>query len=193
MAVQWIGGASPSATDDAPPAAPSFGDGALWFGRHSVDQDVLVFDPAREDPSASNLRFFSLSRFRVRAFPRGIVEELISEITDESLLADARAQYEKRETLEADYRREQEAVKTAALEQRRVELLSRHREYLSAQDLPYEGVQETGVGEMKQRRSKCPACSIPLDNYAGARCLGCNGVLCSCGACSCVRPARTSE
>ncbi|MBA4159299.1 MAG: hypothetical protein H0X65_17765, partial [Gemmatimonadetes bacterium] len=32
-----------------------FNGGDLWIGRHSVDGDVLVFDPTETDPTASNL------------------------------------------------------------------------------------------------------------------------------------------
>jgi hypothetical protein len=193
MAVQWIGGDSTVESDEDSTSPAQFGEGTLWFGRHTADGDLLVFDPTREDPTANNLRFFSLGRFRVRAFPRGVVDSMIEEISDEVLLAEARARYEQRDSLEADYRRGQAEERARTDEQLHAELLRRHQEYLAGQGFPYEGVEATEIGAMKQRRSKCPACAIPLDNYAATRCLRCQGVLCSCGACSCVRPVKTAE
>jgi len=171
-----------------------FNGGDLWIGRHSVDGDVLVFDPTETDPTASNLSFFSLSQFRRRAFPRGAVEEKIAEITDKRQRSEAKKQYEKWAALKATHEEEQTAARATARTHQRERILEQHQQFLEGRNLPYEGVRDAHTegkkpaGLKRRRRTKCHSCGIALDDFVGAECVVCNGVLCSCGACGCGLP-----
>ena len=101
--------------------AGGFDLGKMWIGRHSADQDVLVFDPAVSDPGATNLSFYSLSQFRTRTFPRSVAEQKIAEITEKAARAEAQELYEQRTARKAAHESEQSEA--------REERAGRHREH----------------------------------------------------------------
>lgn len=167
-----------------------FNDGNLWIGRHSVDGDILVFDPTLTDPAASNISFFSLSQFRQRTFPRSVVAEKIEEITDKSQRAKVKKEYQAWATLKATHEEEQSVARAEARTHQRESIIEQHRQFLAARNIPYQGVRDPlsenkPMGLKRRRRTKCHTCGIALDDFVGAECVVCNGVLCSCGSCGC--------
>lgn len=168
-----------------------FNGGNLWIGRHSVDGDILVFDPTLTDPTATNVSFFSLSQFRQRTFPRSVVAEKIVEITDKRQAAKASAQYQEWAARKATHEEEQSVARTTARTHQRDRILEQHQHFLAQRNLPYEGVRDPlpegkrPAGLKRRRRTKCHSCGIALDDFVAAECVVCNGVLCSCGACGC--------
>src|SRR5690606_1291900 len=78
-----------------------FSDGGLWVGRHSGDDDVLVFDPAEGDAQAEVISFYSLAKHRRRSFRRDIIGTRIRPVTDEVSNARALKDYARREALQA--------------------------------------------------------------------------------------------
>jgi hypothetical protein len=165
----------------------AFGDGKLWIGQHDTDQDVLIFDPSEADPHAEVLSLYSLTQHRTRRFPRAIVLQRIQALNGDGGLDRAKSDYEQRDALRAAYEAEQamEAVRSRSRQKEGV--LSAHRRYLESLGLPYEGSRETGPDHRPGRRTKCHTCGIVLDDFAGAVCITCDGVLCSCGSCACGR------
>jgi hypothetical protein len=157
----------------------------MWVGRHSGDDDLLIFDPREEDPGGENISFYSLAKHRRRSFPRSFVESKIVRVTDESSAARALEDYARRSQLEAERDDAREADRSAQAEQLREAAITTHRRWVESQGLPYEGVERTDGNRKAGRRTKCVACGIALDDFAHAFCLSCNSVLCSCGACAC--------
>jgi hypothetical protein len=161
----------------------------LWVGRHTADSDLLVFDPAQADPSADRLSFYSLTQHRVRVFPRAVAEERIREVTDAKGAAQALRTYEDREALRAEHLDEQNVARAARDDRQREAVIRRHAHYLASIGRADEGVRPTSEGGKVRRRSSCKVCGIALDDFAHTVCNACDGVLCSCGACSCRPPA----
>lgn len=171
-------------------------DGVLRIGRHSVDGDTLVFDPANSAPGSANVALFSLTQFRTRAFPKRVVEAQIEEIVDPEQRAKAEALYHERTSLKAERDLELEKAQDASGARRREHTLENHRRFLAGNHVEYKGVQDSAEkvtgGSRKRARSACSRCTTPLDDFLGLRCVACGGVLCSCGACACA-PPRTAE
>ena len=171
-------------------------DATLRIGRHSADGDTLVFDPAQAGAGGSNVPLFSLTQFRTRAFPQRVVESQIEEIVDPEQRAAAEALYHTWPTLKAERDRELEQAKEASGVRRREHILENHRRFLQGNEVEYKGVQDSADkvtgGSRKRARSSCTRCSSTLDDFVGLRCMACNGVLCSCGACACTQ-ARGAE
>jgi hypothetical protein len=161
----------------------------LWVGRHTADSDLLVFDPTQADPSADRLSFYSLTQHRVRVFPRAVAEERIREVTDAKGAAQALRTYEDREALRAEHLDELNVERAARDDRQKEAVLRRHTNYLASIGRPYEGVRSTSEDGKVRRRSSCKVCGIALDDFAHTACNACDGVLCSCGACSCRAPA----
>ena len=159
------------------------GDG-LWVGKHSGDDDLLVFDPSEADPRADVISFYSLAKHRTRSFPRSLVGEKINP-ADEVSSARALKDYARRATLQAERDGEREADRSAHAEQQREAVIEAHQRYVESLGLEYEGVERTDGNRKSGRRTKCASCGIPLDDFAHAACSACSGVLCSCGACLC--------
>lgn len=174
----WLGedGSSPSGLP---------GGNGLWVGKHTGDDDLLVFDPAEADAEADVLSFYSLAKHRTRSFPRELVGSKINPVTDEVSSARALKDYARREALQAERDGEREADRSAHAEQQREAVIEAHQRYVEALGLEYEGVERTDGNRKSGRRTKCASCAIPLDDFAHAACTACNGVLCSCGACLC--------
>lgn len=171
-------------------AAGGFNSGKMWIGRHSADQDVLVFDPEVSDPDATNLSFYSLSQFRTRTFPRAIAEQKIAEITEKKARAEAQAQYEQRSARKAAHDSEQSEAREGRAGRHREHAVEAHRRYVTNLGIEYAGVKDTTGQEIRPRRSRCGICGIAVDNFVGAACLACNDLLCSCGACNCGTKTR---
>lgn len=164
--------------------------GGLWVGKHSGDDDLLVFDPAEGDAEGETISFYSLAKHRRRSFPRGVVEERIQRVTDEKSAARALEDYARRTTLQAERDGAREADRTAHAEQQRESVIEAHRRWVESHGITYEGVERTDGHRKSGRRTKCGACGIALDDFAHAACSVCGGVLCSCGACACGAPGR---
>jgi hypothetical protein len=163
--------------------------GQLWIGRHSGDGDTLVFDPDQA-ASGSYVSLFSLTQFRQRSFPRNVVEERIAALTDEKERAAALQRYREWPTLRAEHERAQQNAAEAEAGRRREDILALHRAYLEERGVPYPGVRDSSLAPEKgapkpRARTACASCGIKLDDFVGTRCVGCNTVLCSCGACGC--------
>jgi pyruvate/2-oxoglutarate dehydrogenase complex dihydrolipoamide acyltransferase (E2) component len=170
--------------------AGGFNSGKMWIGRHSADQDVLVFDPEVSDPNATNLSFYSLSQFRTRSFPRAVAEQKIAEITEKKARAEAQAQYEQRTARKAAHDSEQSVAREGRTGKHREHAVEAHRRYVTNLGIEYLGVKDTTGQEIRPRRSRCGVCGIAVDNFVGAACLACNDLLCSCGACNCGTKTR---
>jgi hypothetical protein len=164
--------------------------GGLWVGRHSGDDDLLVFDPAEVDPRAENISFYSLAKHRRRSFPRTVVESKIRPVTDAGSAARALQDYARRSVLEAERDGAREADRSAHAEQLREAVIEAHRQWVESQGIAYGGVERTDGNRKSGRRTKCIACGIALDDFAHAVCVVCSSVLCSCGACACGAVAR---
>jgi hypothetical protein len=168
----------------------AFGGGKLWIGRHTADQDTLVFDPTREDASAQVLALYSLTQHRLRSFPRATVLQRIEVLTDELAHARAKRVYARRTTLRAAHEQARLVSRTEGMKRQRDGVLALHRRYVEALGLTYHEVRDTPADHKAGRRTKCHACGIGLDDFANAVCGICSGVLCSCGACACGNQAR---
>ena len=167
-----------------------FNHGRMWIGRHSADQNVLVFDPAVSDPTAANLSFYSLSQFRTRTFPRAIAEQKIAEITEKGARDEAAAAYEQRTARKAAHESEQSVAREERTGRHREHAIEAHRRYVTNLGIEYLGVKDTTGQEIRPRRSRCAVCGIGVDNFVGAACMTCNDLLCSCGACNCGTKTR---
>ena len=178
-------------TDTAKGAADGrFNHGKMWIGRHSADQDVLVFDPAVSDAAANNLSFYSLSQFRNRTFPRAIAEQKITEITEKKDREEAKAQYEQRTARKAAHESEQSVAREERAGRHREGAIDAHKRYVTNLGIEYLGVRDVTGQEIRPRRSRCAVCGIAVDNFVGAACMACNDLLCSCGACNCGLKSR---
>lgn len=180
---RWLG------QEELPAGGTPSGDG-LWVGRHSGDDDLLVFDPTEADGRGDVISFYSLAKHRVRNFPRSLVGEKIQPVTDEVSSARALKDYARRASLQAQAEDVREADRTAHAEQQREAVIESHRRYLENLGMAYEGIERTDGNRRSGRRTKCPTCGIALDDFAHAACAACGGVLCSCGACLCGAPVR---
>lgn len=164
-------------------------DGSLRIGRHSVDGDMLVLDPSLGSAPAANVTFFSLTHLRPRSFPRQIVESKIEEVTDDAQRASAEELYRTWPTLQAERALEVERTRAEDSARRRERILESHRRFVEATGVAFRGVQDSAVkvppGSRRRARSSCQYCHTALDDFIGARCIGCSAVLCSCGACAC--------
>jgi hypothetical protein len=169
--------------------------GKLWVGRHSGDGDTLVFDPALGEGSSEYVSLFSLTQLRPRAFPLQVVQQRIEPISDAAERAAALKRYRTWPSLKAERERAQVREREEGTARRREQTLALHRAYLEARGVAYKGVRDsseaTAGGPPKRARSVCGNCGIRLDDYVGTRCVACNGVLCSCGACACVGTVRS--
>jgi hypothetical protein len=170
--------------DPAPAPREAFNDGNLWVGRHSADQDILVFDPSEVDPFADPISFYSLGQHRIRTFPRTIVLQRIHVLTEDIGAARAHKDYARRTELRSAQQEALAADRSERDEQQRQGVIEAHRRYVEALGITYGGVQDD-ADRRRGRRTRCQACGISLDDFAGAACAVCAGVLCSCGACAC--------
>lgn len=163
----------------------AFTGGGFWIGRHSEDQDLLVFDPSLADASAPIVALYSLSQHRTRSFPRATLLQRIHPVTDELSRARAIQEYGQRATLQAAMEAERAAEQSTRKNRQRDGVLAAHRRYIEDIGLEYQGERETGADHRPGRRTKCHVCGIALDDFVGAVCMICEGVLCSCGVCAC--------
>lgn len=168
----------------------AFAGGGLWIGRHAVDRDILVFDPAEAAGAGEVIALYSLTQHRTRSFPRAAVADHIRVVTDAETRSRAESEYARRAELRAAHRAEQAAERASRLQEQRQGVLDAHRRYLEALGLAYEGERETGGDHRPGRRTKCHRCGIALDDFVGMVCTLCEGVLCSCGACACTGRPR---
>jgi hypothetical protein len=173
----WLGMASPQ--------HEAFAGGEMWVGRHSGDQDILVFDPAQADATADPISLYSLSQHRIRSFPRATVVQKIQPLTDELGRARAIKEYGQRADLLAAHEAGLAEESTTRQDRRRESVLAAHKRYIEGLGLEYQGAHETAANHKSGRRTKCHVCGIGLDDFAGAVCGICDGVLCSCGGCAC--------
>lgn len=156
----------------------------VWVGEHSVDGDILVSDsPPVAD--GGRVSYYSLTQRRPRVFAASAAS-MIQEVTDAKRVAKAREEYARREELEAERDEARVAARADVAERQREQVIKLHERYMEGHGLTVEGVKETPE-DHKSRRSRCHACGIALDNFAGMVCVTCNEVLCSCGACGCGR------
>jgi hypothetical protein len=172
------------------------GDGAaIWIGQHAVDGDILVFDTTESDPTAARLAFYSLTQFRVRTFPRSIVAEHIRPVADEARAQKLADEYARRDELQQAHTEAQERERASAaadqVERQRAHIVALHRDFVQHHEVEYAGVQPSAESKPRRRLLSCRECGIALDDLLGLACGACNGVLCSCGACSCGKSKRS--
>lgn len=166
------------------------GEEPLWVGRHSSDQDILVLDRETSSFGSANVTLYSLSQHRMRTFPRSILAEKIHELDEPAEREKAISEYSARTELKAVY---DDGLRVAREEQhsrQRDAVMSAHKRYLARIGVRAEGVIDTLPDFKAGRRVKCQVCGIALDDFAGFVCVGCEGLLCSCGACACGTPSR---
>lgn len=166
------------------------GEERLWVGRHSGDQDILILDRETSSFGSANVTLYSLTQHRTRTFPRSIVVEKIHEVDDPAEREKAVGEYSARSELKAVY---DDGLRIAREEQhnrQRDAILVSHKRYLERIGVRAEGVTDRLPDFKGGRRVKCQVCGIPLDDFAGFVCVGCEGLLCSCGACACGTPSR---
>jgi hypothetical protein len=180
----WLGSQMNNAAVDAPDSPR----GEVWVGQHSVDADILVYDPAGQPSSSDLLAYFSMTQLRTRTFPRAVAARTIAELTDEVQAAQVKRDYQLRAQLSATREAELAAARASSLKLQKEEAVQRHERYLASLEIPYKGVRSTPSDHRKSRRTKCGSCGIGLDDYAGSLCNVCSESLCSCGACACKRP-----
>jgi hypothetical protein len=161
------------------------GAGKLWVGQHATDQDILILDPSVTDPSGEVLSLYSLTQHRTRSFSRETVLERITGLTDEVATARAKRAYAERDAHRADHMNALDEAQTERRARQRDGLIAAHRRYVEGLGLTYQGIQDTATTRRTGRATKCHACGIPLDDFAGAACAICAGLLCSCAACAC--------
>src|SRR5688572_30338598 len=77
------------------------GDGPLWVGRHSGDQDILVLDRETSSFGSANVTLYSLTQHRMRTFPRSVVVEKIHELEEPAEVEKAISEYTARTELKA--------------------------------------------------------------------------------------------
>lgn len=172
--------------------ASELAEGELWIGRHSADDDILVFDPAESDPSAPVLELYSLTQHRTRRFPRSIVIQRIETLDDRKAAAKAKRAYDERAELREAHEQELETARTERFEQIRTEITEAHERYLEGLGIEYQGVTEPDP-DRRSRLTRCHACGIELDGFVGVVCAVCSTPLCSCGACACGRASRKTK
>lgn len=166
------------------------GDDPLWVGRHSSDQDILVLDRATSSFGSSNVSLYSLTQHRMRTFPRAIVVEKIHELDVPAEREKAISEYSARSELKAVYDDELKVAREKQYNRQREAFMGAHERYLTRIGVPLEGVIDTQPDFKPGRRVKCQVCGIALDDFAGLVCVGCDGLLCSCGACACGTRSR---
>ena len=165
----------------------------LWIGRHRVDGDTLIFDPALPRPPHSPyVALFSLNELRPRSFPLEVLQERVVPITDESERAEALRRYQERTGLRETQDRERQQARDGRIDAQRTQILDRHRSWFEEQGREYPGLEDSAASKRKSARKVCGACGIPLDDFLGVRCKGC-GILCSCGACACTAAPRAAS
>lgn len=165
----------------------------LWIGRHSVDDDTLVFDPAVAQSSSGNVTFFSLSRLGTRSFTPGSVQQLITGITDPKELSALKKTYKRWPELKVERDEIDSQARSDAMQQRRSTIAERHRDFLAA--LPTQDASTVGkpTASPKRRRiANCPVCHRTLDTGMNLECDDCAQRVCTCGACNCgvLRPVQ---
>lgn len=169
------------------------GDEPLWVGRHSSDQDILVLDRETSSFGSPNVTLYSLTQHRMRTFPRSTVVEKIHEVDEPAQLEKAIEEYGARSELKAAYDDVLRAARAEQHTRQRESVMGAHERYLSRIGIASEGVTDTTPDFKAGRRVKCQVCGIALDDFAGLVCVGCEGLLCSCGACACGTPSRRKK
>ncbi len=187
----WLGQETEKHTEKRTEKHEAFGGGRLWIGQHDGDQDLLVFDPSEADPHADVLSLYSLTQHRIRSFPRATVLTRIPALTDELGRARAKRDYARRASLRITHEQALAAARIERRNRQRSGVIAAHRRYIESLGLEYQGERETPADHRPGRRTKCHACGIALDDFAGAVCGICNRVLCSCGACACGYPVHS--
>jgi hypothetical protein len=177
-------GAPTAPNEEGAPRAP-FDESDLWVGQHVADDDILVFDPSEADSRANVLSLYSLTQHRTRSFPRSMIPQKIRVLTDEVGRARAKKAYASRDALRAEHEEALAGERLQLKERQRRGVIEAHRRYIESLGLTYRGDQATAAPRRAGRRVKCHSCGIALDNFAGAVCAICEGVLCSCGVCAC--------
>jgi hypothetical protein len=180
---RWLGGLPEDR--EAAASGSGFNGGKFWIGRHTVDQDTLVFDPAESDPGAELVSLYSLTQHRRRTFPRSVVQQRIEQVTDELVWQRAKQEYEERAARRQAHGEAGAAALVERLQHQRDGVIEAHRRYLKRVGIEYAGVTSTPDVQRPRRRTKCHDCGIALDDFASSACATCKGVLCSCGACAC--------
>jgi len=77
----------------------------------------------------------------------------------------------------------EEALKEL-LEQKQLQAIENHKNFLSGKGLPYRGVAQRS-GSRTHRLTHCYACKDSLDNEIQSECAACKWIICECGACGC--------
>jgi hypothetical protein len=178
---------------ESPGQVPACNEGDLWIGRHTADEDLLVFDSTDSATATDSITFYSLTQHRQRCFPRSVVAQQIHGFADDLGRHRARRAYEDRISLRQERADAAAEAQVDRAERQRQNVLEAHRRYIAAIGHDYPGVTPSEEVAKPRRRSRCHACGIGLDDFASAVCVACNGVLCSCGTCACVGRATSAE
>lgn len=162
------------------------GSDKLWIGRHAADEDILVFDPALDQPPSGNVTFFSLTQFRTRSFAPKVAKERIRGITDAKEFSAAKRTYTRWPELKAKQDGVDSRARTEALELRRSAMLQRHEAYLATlPELAEAAVTKTGRATKRRRITNCLVCQRILETGMDLTCDRCSQRICTCGACAC--------
>jgi hypothetical protein len=158
----------------------------LWIGRHAADEDILVFDPALDQPASGNVTFFSLTQFRPRSFAPKVAKERIRGITDAKEFSAAKKTYTRWPELKAKQEGVDSRTRTEALELRRSAMLQRHEAYLaSLGELAEIPLTKAGRPAKRRRIINCLVCQRVLETGMDLSCERCSQSICTCGACAC--------
>ena len=70
------------------------------------------------------------------------------------------------------------------LEQRRLQALRNHQDFLKSKGLQFRGVAARNANKY-HRMTHCYSCKDSLDNEMDSECTACRWIICGCGACGC--------
>lgn len=167
---------------------PKFEPGSkeMWIGRHSADQDTLIFDPAAAPPGSRNVTFFSLTHLRTRSFTPAAAQDMIQGITDPKEVSEAKRTYKRWPELKAKQDEAAGVARSEAIEQRRADAIERHQAFLAT--LPAvspEAGPKPAKPTKRRRAANCSVCRRALDTGLNLECAACTQPICTCGACAC--------
>jgi hypothetical protein len=154
---------------------------SLWIGRHSADDDVLVFDPVYAVPATGDrYPLYSLRQKRNRVFPVAVIHEKIVGVegSERERLFEEYGAARSAAEIEAQQRHDREA------KQRRTTIERRHRLFLSRLELEYKGLRSP-TRTRSRRVDHCYNCKERVDSAIDPECAACGWIVCYCGACGC--------
>lgn len=179
----------------------------VWVGE--LDGKVLVFDRSLQLPNWPHVFLWSattksmdkyvavIARKHVKAHPEpALVKEQVDayqawrKAKGQEWLKAQNREYEALRAREEKQRQADEEAKRK-VQELRVELKERHKKRLAAQGLESKGTRLGGTSPRSSRTTACYVCKEELDGSIDLECMGCNWILCQCGACGCGYTGRS--